>query len=68
MKERASLRKIRLALTATVALAACPGDDIALVTASLIQSHNGVPHEAVLDRKKIEIKAPPVRVSRIPRR
>lgn len=67
MKEK-MFRRARIALTAAVAFGACPGYDIALVTASLAQSHSNAPHEAVLDQRKIQVKAPPIRVSRLPRR
>ncbi len=68
MKERISFKKAKLVLVAAVAFAACPGDDIAMVAASLAQSHGDAPHEAVLDRRKIEMKLPPLRISKLPRR
>lgn len=68
MKERIPFKKAKLVLVAAVAFAACPGDDIAMVTASLAQSHADAPHEAVLDQRKIQAKAPPIRILRLPRR
>lgn len=75
MNERL-LRKARVAIATSVAFAACPGDDIALFAAALgpaipgssAEIHEGVPHEAVLTKGKIEMKLPPVRVFKLPRK
>lgn len=72
MKER-MFRKARISFAATVVFAACPGDDIAMFTAVLAPAidtnlHIDEPHQAVLDQKKIEMKLPPMRISRLPKR
>lgn len=82
MKERffrKSFKHARIILASTVAFAACPGDDIAMFAAALgpaipggsnssLDIYENTPHDAVLDRRGIEMKLPPIRISRLPRR